>query len=52
MSDYSKYIWFNSKIIPWKEANTHVMSHVLHYEKHSIKDLRDKLFKLNIPTRY
>ena len=28
------------------------MSHVLHYEKHSIKNLRDKLFKLNIPTRY
>ena len=31
MSDYSKYIWYNSKVIPWEEANTHVMSHVLHY---------------------
>ncbi len=31
MADYSKYIWHNSQIIPWKEANTHVMSHVLHY---------------------
>lgn len=31
MSDYSKYIWYNSNIIPWEEANTHVMSHVLHY---------------------
>ena len=31
MADYSKYIWHNSQIIPWAEANTHVMSHVLHY---------------------
>ena len=31
MSDYSKYIWYNSNILPWEEANTHVMSHVLHY---------------------
>ena len=31
MADYSKYIWHNSKIIPWEEAKIHVMSHVLHY---------------------
>ena len=31
MSDYSKYIWYNNKIINWDEANTHVMSHVIHY---------------------
>ena len=31
MTDYSKYIWYNSKIIPWEEAKTHVMSHILHY---------------------
>ena len=31
MSDYSQFIWYNSKIIPWEEARTHVMSHVLHY---------------------
>lgn len=31
MADYSKYIWHNAQIIPWAEANTHVMSHVLHY---------------------
>tara|TARA_Y100001970_G_C14249091_1_gene870447 strand:+ start:3584 stop:4528 length:945 start_codon:yes stop_codon:yes gene_type:complete len=31
MSDYAKYIWYNSNIVPWEEANTHVMSHVLHY---------------------
>ena len=31
MTDYSKYIWHNSKIIPWEKAKIHVMSHVLHY---------------------
>ena len=31
MTDYAKYIWYNNKIINWYKANTHVMSHVLHY---------------------
>ncbi|MBC8257285.1 MAG: branched-chain amino acid transaminase [Candidatus Marinimicrobia bacterium] len=31
MADQSKLIWFNGEIIPWDEANIHVMSHVLHY---------------------
>ena len=31
MTDYSKYIWYNNKIIDWDNANTHVMSHVIHY---------------------
>ena len=31
MSDQSKYIWFNGKIVPWENAQIHVMSHVIHY---------------------
>ena len=31
MSDYSKHIWYNNKIVDWSDAKTHVMSHVLHY---------------------
>ena len=31
MSDYSKFIWYNSRILPWEDATIHVMSHVLHY---------------------
>ena len=31
MSDQSKLIWFNGEIVPWEEAQIHVMSHVLHY---------------------
>ena len=29
--DKINYIWYNNKIIPWDEANIHVMSHILHY---------------------
>ena len=31
MTDYSKYIWYNNKIVDWHNAKTHVMSHVIHY---------------------
>jgi len=24
-------IWFDGKLVPWKEANVHVMTHTLHY---------------------
>jgi branched-chain amino acid aminotransferase len=27
----AKVIWVNGKMIPWKEANTHVLNHTLHY---------------------
>jgi branched-chain amino acid aminotransferase len=25
------FIWINGKMVPWKEANTHVLAHTLHY---------------------
>ncbi len=31
MADQAKFIWFNGKIIPWEDAQIHVMSHVIHY---------------------
>jgi branched-chain amino acid aminotransferase len=27
----AKYIWMNGKLIPWKEAKVHVLTHTLHY---------------------
>lgn len=27
----SKYIWLNNKLIEWETANTHVLTHALHY---------------------
>ena len=26
-----KYIWFNGTLVPWQDAQVHVMSHALHY---------------------
>lgn len=31
MIDYSKNIWMDGKLIPFNEANIHVMSHCIHY---------------------
>ncbi len=31
MADQSKFIWFNGEVVPWEQAQIHVMSHVLHY---------------------
>ncbi|MDC0127014.1 branched-chain amino acid transaminase [Methylophilaceae bacterium] len=31
MEDRDGFIWFNDKFVPWREANTHVLTHTLHY---------------------
>ncbi len=31
MSNYSKNIWFDGKLIPFEEGNIHVLSHCIHY---------------------
>ena len=31
MTNYSKNIWFDGKLIPYKDAKIHVMSHCIHY---------------------
>lgn len=31
MSNHCDLIWYNGKVVPFQEATTHVMSHVLHY---------------------
>lgn len=25
------YIWFNGEMVPWAEANVHVLTHAMHY---------------------
>ena len=30
-SDRDGYIWMDGKIVPWREANVHVLTHGLHY---------------------
>ena len=31
MADHDGVIWFNGELVPWKEANVHVLTHTLHY---------------------
>ena len=31
MSDRDGVIWYDSKLVPWREAQTHVLTHTLHY---------------------
>src|SRR5258707_12537371 len=31
MSDRDGYIWYDGKLVPWRDANTHVLTHTLHY---------------------
>lgn len=36
----TKNIWHNGRMIPWEEANIHVMSHVVHYGSSVFEGLR------------
>ena len=31
MADRDGFIWFDGRILPWREAKTHVLTHALHY---------------------
>jgi len=31
MADRDGWIWYDGKMVPWREANTHVLTHTLHY---------------------
>jgi len=31
MSDRDGFIWFDGKIVPWRDATTHALTHTLHY---------------------
>lgn len=36
----AKYIWMDGKLVPWKEANIHILSHVVHYGTGVFEGLR------------
>ncbi len=31
MADRDGFIWYDGKMVPWRQANTHVLTHSLHY---------------------
>jgi branched-chain amino acid aminotransferase len=36
----SKCIWFNGRLVPWHEANVHVLTHALHYGSSVFEGIR------------
>lgn len=40
MSDRDGVIWFDGKMVPWREANVHVLTHTLHYGMGAFEGVR------------
>lgn len=40
MSDRDGFIWYDGKLVPWRDANTHVLTHSLHYGLSVFEGLR------------
>jgi len=36
----AKNIWFNGSLVPWKDANIHVLSHAMHYGSGAFEGMR------------
>jgi len=36
----SKYIWFDGKLVPWADANVHILTHGLHYGSSVFEGIR------------
>ncbi len=40
MSDRDGFIWFDGEMVPWREANVHVLTHTLHYGMGAFEGVR------------
>lgn len=40
MFDGGKYIWFNGEMVPWDQAQVHVLTHALHYGSSVFEGIR------------
>ena len=48
--DRDGWIWFDGKLVPWREANVHILTHALHYASSVFEGQRvygGKIFKLH-----
>ncbi len=58
MSDRDGLIWFDGKMVPWREAQVHVLTHTLHYGMGVFEGVRayaaekgTSIFRLNAHTK-
>jgi branched-chain amino acid aminotransferase len=52
--DRDGFIWYDGKLVPWREANAHVLTHALHYASCVFEGERvygGEVFKLNEHTQ-
>ena len=40
MFEGGKLIWFNGELVPWDEAQVHVLTHALHYGSSVFEGIR------------
>ena len=48
--DRDGWIWFDGKLVPWREANVHILTHAMHYASSVFEGQRvygGKIFKLH-----
>ena len=48
--DREGFIWFDGKLVPWRDAEVHVLTHALHYASSVFEGQRaykGEIFKLN-----
>ena len=53
-NDRDGWIWFDGKLVPWREANVHILTHALHYASSVFEGQRaynGEIFKLNEHSR-
>lgn len=52
--DRDGWIWFDGKLVPWREANVHILTHALHYASSVFEGQRaynGEIFKLSEHSR-
>jgi branched-chain amino acid aminotransferase len=52
--DRDGWIWFDGKLVPWREANVHILTHAMHYASSVFEGQRDyggTIFKLDEHSR-
>ena len=42
MADRDGVIWYDGKLVPWRDATTHVLTHTLHYGMGVFEGVRDR----------
>lgn len=50
MADRDGVIWYDGKMVPWRDANTHVLTHTLHYGLGVFEGVRVRYKKPDIVT--